>query len=596
MLTMAFVASGCLGDDAGWINNNTDAGPNMDAGICTVGLHLTHPDQPVAGDLITIDLETAQTVLSVHWTVTAPDGSQINPNLRNQDLTAEFSSTVAGTYRIKADVQLVSNSCSGEKMVVVRARDARSQTISFLLTPSDLATTPRQQWPYLVWGGTPDDSLSIPLKKGRKVLLAVQGPDQNDLAAYLRLTPIDTTAMMVEGHYDPRSGPLTFFLNETATYDVLIVPDSATVAPAVIKAQSAASMATATATKWPMTPGEPLTGTVTDSMGQGIYEAQVLLRCNDIPSGLGTTALLTGSFAMYARPGTCTLHVQPPKDSYLPAIDLASDNLTVETGHSLDLTIAYGEIPVSTWSGRVVDENGTPIPQARVILESAALDHTAQVEIRSDDALVETASATGIARLTLVTDDLGRWPDQTLPAGMYHVIVEPNTPAHTKITDLDLTSDATDQTISLGTPVLASGVVLVPSKDGPTPAKDVEVRATTDVGTGSTATTTTDAAGHFSIPLIAGASYQIVFIPKPTDGTWATRTIQVTTNLSGSMTIDDVTLPKGLRLSGTVEGDNAGNLLIQVYRPSTYQGPLYETVAQPDGTFAVIVPDPGTNQ
>jgi len=597
LVATAFVATGCgFGMDGGM--TNTDAGINSDGGTCNVGLVVTHPDQPIAGDIITIDLESSDTILSLIWTIVVPDGTRINPNLRNQDLTAEFSSTVPGTYKVQADVHTVSGSCSVQIMVVVRARNARSETFSFLLTPADLTSTPRQQWDCLVWGETPDDSLSIPVEKGRNVLLAVHGPDENGLPAYLRLTPIDTTSMMVEGHYDPQSGPLSFSLNPSATYDILVVPDSPTVAPDVIKAQSAASMTVSSATIWPMTVGEPVTGSVVDSVGHGIYEAQVLLRCNDIPSGLGTTAMLTGSFALYARPGSCTLHVQPPKDGHLPAIDLESENLAVEMGHSLDLTISYGNHPDSAWSGRVVDENGSPVPQARITLESEAIANVAQVEIRNDDTLVETLSATGIARLILVTDDQGRWPVQTLPAGMYHVVIEPDTPTRTTVLDLDLTSDKTNQTIALALPVMVSGVVLGASKNGPVPAKDVEVQATTNVGTGSTATTSTDAAGQFSIPLIADASYQLVFIPKPKDDTSAASVLQLTTDQSGPMTLDTITLPKGLRLSGTVQDTNPANLLLQVYCTAdcTYRGPLYETVAEPDGTFAVIVPDPGVNQ
>jgi hypothetical protein len=393
-----------------------------------------------------------------------------------------------------------------------------------------------------------------------------------------------------------------------ATYDVLVVPDTDTVAPAAMTGQTAAQLTDPNA--FIFTRGEPVQGALVDPNTQGLSDAQVVLRCNDVPSGVGVTGIITGTFALYARPGTCTATVVPPDGSQWPELLVpGTTGIEVVAGANLSLNFEYRALTFRTLSGQVTETGGaTPVENARITLVSDQLADVADLTITGDSTPVGPLTVSGRWRGSTVSNASGGYQFLSVPAGTYTAVIEPPDGQATLVTNIDLTAgDLINHGLQSAEPVLLKGTVYGEPEfqaDPPEEADNVRVVAVTDLGAGSAVETVTDSMGYFELPVVDGATYTLRFIPNVNAGlAWMVGLEVDVQAVSGEQVVrgpndSDLVLARGLKLSGEIAGPGSGEgVLLQIFCQNCgHILPMAETFTNAASTFVLNVPDPGIEE
>jgi hypothetical protein len=609
--TLVLLCSACLiwgpgcGDDFSG-NGPPDGSTNNNTNNCY--LVLDHdPPSPRVGELVSVDASIYNgTPLYYNWTVTDPNGTPVPFSERNNGRTIEFVPGLSGTYNVNVVVDIPGPmSCSpGDTLVTVAAQDADEETFTLVLTPAEINLAPRQQRNLVVLGRTPQSGLQFQLDPGTPVSIELEGPG-GPTDGYVRLTPVGGNLHM-EDFYSTQQTPPEFRLFDMATYDVFVVPDTDSVAPAAMTGLTVTEIQNPDT--FVLTRGEPVLGSVTDMNAQGLADARVILRCDDVPSAVGVTMNITGAFALYSRPGTCLVTVVPPDGSRWPEL-VVPDTLGVEvvSGISLSLDFTYRDLTFRTLSGTVVDTDGvTGVPDARVSLISQQLTDLADMVITGDGTPVGPVAVSGAWRGTVLSDtqagNQGDYQFSSVPAGVYRAVIEPPGGPATVVESIDLTAgDLIGQQLQLTDPVSLHGWVEgEPGTDGAPnePAADVRVVAVTELGTGSSVETVTDQTGYFELPVVRGAGYTLRFIPGPNAGlSWL---VGLQVDVQGSQQVlgpdaNNPLLSRGLRLTGQVAGAGSGaGVLMQIFcQGCGHLNPLAETFTDAASSFVLVVPDPG---
>jgi hypothetical protein len=587
-------------------NDNGDAGTPDAAGVCAYSIMPT-PLSPEVGELVTLVVSWSGDCNpnpqdGYAWVVTAPDQSGVTPSLRQGGRIAELTPTQAGAYNVEVtitDLQL------GERVagraVTVRERAGRQQTFLLRLTPPAAAQVPRQQQPLLVTGGTPLSGQVVSLDPGVQVTNQLRD-DQGPFGGYLRF--VQSGFSLPREVNVPASGDFAVAMLGGASYDVMVIPEGDTPAPARLSDRSVSDLQGADA--FALDAGEAVVGYVEDHQGDGIGQARVMFRTGGLPSSVGVSDSFDGRFILRARPGQHALEIQPPAQTAWPRVWLPeASGPTLTAGGELSLRLRYHAVPrIQTQLTVVAGPPGqrSPVAGARVTLEATDLGAVGTLTVTADGTALAPLAAPGAFTVTAQTDAQGALPALTLPAGTYRVAIEaPTAPAgyaSTVIETVDITGLApVSHELPLEPPALLEGRVLDSLGD---PAADVEVVAITRFGVGSAVETFTNAQGDFSLDVIRGVAYRLLLVPADPDH--ARRLLEpvwihdAVTTVEGHGPAGEIRLSPGLRIAGRVllDGNGVGGVLLQAIPQDTSGDPvLAEAVSGLTGEFELIIPDPG---
>jgi len=606
-LTAACSLGGCgSAKDAG-TNGNSN---NNNTAQCQYYVSNT-PLAPEVGDLVSLEVSYTGTCSpsTYDWSATDPDGLTATIDVRNPPRTAELLAQKPGSFSVTVSIF---DSFADTTMTAhggFTAADPLGDHRIYLLrfTPPGSLGVPRQQQVITLIGNTPLTGQVFSLESGTTLSNSLAGPG-GPFAAYVRLIQ-SGFPLYRELHVDA-AGAFSVQILADATYDVVVIPDDDTPAPALLSAQTLFDLQGGTAFEFDA--GTWVTGDVIDASTLPVTDTQVGLRSGVLPSGIGTANPMNGEFLLLARAGDQAVEIAPPEHTGLPRVQIPeSALLEVIPQTSLHLSFSYAPLEVTSVSLRVMAGpagSQQPVPDARVTLEATLLPDVGTLTVTRDGSEVAVIDATGAFRVTATTGADGRLPVLPVPAGTYRVIIEapvdaPTGYGTTVVPSLAVSGGTLAQDVSLVAPWNLVGQLV----DGsPTPATVAGVRvvAMTTLGIGSAVETTSDANGQFSLAVVGGATYTVLVMPDVASGLGRLRFADVVVaqpvlTMAGGGPGGALVLPDGLALSGqvTLQSTPVPGVLIQAI-PSGVPGEpvLGEAVTGAGGGFELVLPDPGGSE
>jgi hypothetical protein len=607
-LTAACSMGGCGAMDAG-----TQANDNQNTNSTCQYFLGSSPLSPEVADLVTLEVSYsgACSPSTYDWSATDPDGLTATLNVRNPPRTAELLAEKPGHYGVTVtifDSLSDSNvSVSGGFTAVDPHGDQRSYLLRF--TPPASSEVPRQQEVITVIGNTPMTGRVFSLEEGSVLSNTLDGPG-GGFGAYLRLIQ-SGFPLYREVHVDS-AGAFSVQLLANATYDVVVIPDDDTPAPALLSSQTLFELQGATA--FELDAGTWVIGDVLDASALPVTGAQVGLRSGVLPSGIGTAGGPNGEFYLLARPGDQAVEIAPPEATGLPWVRIGqTSDLEVIDQTNLELSFAYAPLEVTDLSLRVVAGpagSEQPVANARVTLEATLLPEVGTLTVTRDGSMVAVLDADGAFRVSATTGADGWLDPLAVPAGTYRVILESPGPQDvpagygTTVVEAFVVAGATQSgDVNLVAPWTLEGQI-VDGSDPTAPLAGVRVIAMTTLGIGSAVETTTDASGLFGLEVVGGASYSVLVMPDPGSGLGRLRVSDVVvsqplTTVAGEGPEGALVVPAGLLLAGqvTLQSTPVPGVLIQAI-PSGVAGEpvLAEAVTGAGGNFEMVLPDPGVSE
>jgi len=537
------------------------------------------------------------------WTVNSESSSApiVTTPIDTTGALVEFPIEVVGRYQIVAQLagqpachasQVIDTVAPGPMTYVLRATATgfpiQDQRIT--LSPTD-----------------PQQVSSWQLQAGVAANLSPQRADLSggSLASYIRISdPVST--LSIDG--DSTKGPVMAPLLPSLSYDVLIVP-SEPYAPDLIHG---------TPGQWPqplqLDQGVMVTATTRDGGGKAVVGAHLVLRRQSLPMSLPSTVGVSdanGAATLWARAGTLTAFIEPPAGSGLPSAAVGAGSnpgIVLNPGvGSLDLAMTWDPVTSTDLSIHVLAPGGAPVGAgARVRATSQAQPaRVGQLLVHPAGGSPVTLPAIGNTDVEVLTDANSTAAFAALPLGAYVVTVVPaatsaaptaRTPAITTTT-LTLTSAVRSSDVMLSGKSTLNGTLL-PISDSPGTQVTAIDRSATAPGTAVSATVGTD--GKYQLFIDPGRNYEL--LAQPPAGVLRGRVILASSVSEVTPTLPTVTLPIVHPASGTILGANgagAGGVLMQVFCPSTSTKcldatfPLAETLTRADGSFLLLLPDPG---
>ena len=508
-----------------------------------------------------------------------------------------FAAEEIGPYRVTLYGSVGYQDCI-DRSVTINVTDATAPTENYRLrfVPTLSQPAPIQERVVEIPGGADYSLGGVSLDNGVSASGAIVDSDATPLAAYLRVISSGTDPQVVETFADS-AGEFSTRL-AAGTYDVLVIPADEGVAPELRTGLAVGGLSLLT-----LTAGDAISGTVRDGAGSAVVGARVSLRIDGVPSTIATTGA-GGEFTVLARAGGATaVTVAPPPGSGLPRLELpASAGLVASVGVELAIAYAAGStardlsIPVNLSDGL------TPAPATRVTWIARPLSAVGSVTADGD-----SYDAAGALRLTSVADAGGVVTATQLPEALYDVILEPvAAPAGelVALTTVDLRpSIAPPTALALASAVLLTGSVNADSS----PVANVVITALprdllANVGVAS-AMAVTDSAGEYSLGVIGGGEYDLVFA-APGDDLTRARLVAVTAPLADPLVLDPVELDRAIAVSGQltipgVAGGAAGvHVMALCYACTGVEAvaPVAEAVTDSGGRFTLAIPDPGLGE
>ena len=543
---------------------------------------------------------------SWQWGVTFADGTDVPFNHPNGafDLI-EFGVSHPGSYTI---VSTLSGgvSCRGEKTVVIQADSARSALFRFHFTPPP-ETVPPQDQVIQIFGATPTGGNRIPLSRGIVVRFDPRDPSMpQTIPAYVRIS--DSAGRVInERRTTAASGSISVAL-ASGIYSMLMIPD-ADVAPVLLAGKSPAELAAAMPLV--LAPGVAITGTISDDAGP-IAGARVVLRDGTRPSTLGASDA-SGRFTLRAGAGVYGATItRDSGDGVLEATLAASDgliriqdqadgqpapslsiHLSRAAPRQLTLPLTSADATSLGPDARVVVESAAPLLDVTTVTFGASPAHPASVRFRSERAPA-IDGVTGRASVSVTG----------LPPAHYRATVFPGgvatADAVTVAADIDLSSQtAVTWPIRLQGKVALAGRLLPAAQAEGVRLTAVDVASDFPSAVGSDALSD----GAFSLPVSPGRSYSLRAIPAAGASQAFARAIfpSVAVGAAGAI-LEDHAMPRALAFAGQVVDDSLqgiGVTVVQVFCVAgsadciDTEAPLAETVTRGDGSFQVMLPDPG---
>jgi hypothetical protein len=597
-------SAGGKGSSAGSAGTSTgSAGTTGTAGagvppMCQVDILPIVPssfDGLVAGPMMTMRVRGAVTgpvppAYDWKWSVSLADGTPVpEASVGSDPSLVEFKLTDVGTYTIA--VELTNTSCMGLRTITATRPGAKLATFRLHVTPPSTALVPAQDLQRQVMGGTPSAGNTLTLDPGIIVGFAVTRADGTPLPSYVRLTEVDSGAVIETR--TSAAGPSTMRV-ALGSYGTVIVPDGE-VAPLVFPPRAAADIGTGPLV---LDDGAMVAGTVVDAGGQPVKGATIVLRNGDSVSTPGTTDA-TGAFHLRARAGTFGVTVVSP----LAAGGLEA-KLGVADGLVVDATAPTPPLAVKLQTGTLVtgtvalsaQDKDSLTPAARVSLTPAApLGQVATLAIGAG----APKPLAGDLRFSLHPAADGTVTTGGVPPGSYSLTVFPaKADASDGVTTAALTltaAGAQPAQVSLAQKVMLTGKLLPAAESW-----GVQLLAFDAGGLPVVSQASAGPDGSFQLPVSRNRAYHLRALPKP-DQVLARASFPTITVANQDPPGQSYDMPPALLFAGRVVDPSlqgVSTALVQAFCFANAPGcvdatvPVAETVTRSDGSFQLMLPDP----
>lgn len=581
----AALAAGCLA--ACGLGAADGGGDSPDGGVECTTFVAFEPMSPVASPTTVVranaGVQGAPGVLDFAWIATF-QGVQIATSPAQADNSAIlFPATAPGVYAVQLEVRGAAACPTAQAALNVTAPGAHQAQLRLRITPPASANVPAFEKPVTVLGGAGFTFGTLALDPGVVASSAVQG-STSGVAAYLRLMPVAAREAAVEVFAG--GGGIFSARVLSQPHDVLVIPDVSGHAPRLVRDWQPSAQPISVG------PGVIVTGTVRGPGGAPLAGAKVQLKIGIVPSTLGVTDA-AGAFSLRAEPmpgAAIAVDVTPPAVSGLPRL-LAQSATLFDLGQPFE--IGYAALALRDLGGAVIRRQGAPIAGAKVVLVGNL------VAAGTVTAGAASASAAGLVQIAATAGGTGALPATLAPARALSAVIEaaPN----------DHAVAAIDLTASVPASIDAPPAVVVTTllrRPGGTPVAEAvldaaPVGALALAGVTSVTRARSGAGGQLSASLAAGGHYDLR-IHDPALGRGApllapdatAQTIAPSYTLQPALTAIGKLTAQG---SPTPIGGAAVQLLCSACTGLERSRPLAEATSRPDGSFTLVVPDPGTN-
>jgi hypothetical protein len=602
---------------AGGSGGASGGGTGGAASACVVTLSPVTPASFTglrAGDTLRVRATTNGPVAATatwSWSVTAADGSAVptvQPTVDAALIDVTLPST--GTYAITARYGPATSSCSGSVHVTIAPAGARAAFFVFRLTPPPGLWPAQQLPPITVMGGTPSGGNILKLDEGTPVLIAPReqggaggpGGTSGVVASYVRAVE-QSSGLVTEAHAATTTGSGRLQL-PPGLYDVLVVPDGL-LAPLLLTSRRPTDLG---AEAIVLDAGMAVTGKVTDAAGTPIAGTRIGLRAGALPSTLGTSDA-GGNFTLRVRPGTYGATIVP--GAAMPGTELsiaASPGITI-AGKPPVLSLRLATLATAR-IGLTVSGAGSG---AKILVEARdPVAAAAMVEMASGETIT-MAAATMRVRAELPIAATGAVTIGPLPRAHYRATVfAPAGSAATAgatvatiatLDDIDATGGDVQRAVTMGTPVAISGTL----RPGPgartarVQAIDDDASAGVSAETVAPFVTQADDSGAFSVKVNPSRRYRLIVDP-PSGGAFARAVLPSVTVAGTPVAVGAQELPAALLYAGRVVGPHlepAPGTVVTAFCVGTAPAcvdptrPIAEAVTTDDGSFRLMLPDPG---
>lgn len=593
--------TGC-GDSGGEDGEPPDGGPVP--GTCRMSIDA--PDNPtsetqlVLYGIVNIEGGVLDGARNLDWTVRRDGGAELStPQYGTEQNAVEIASLgQPGVYRIELTGTVDTVPCDAAiEEINVRHERAIINTYRLRAVAPSGADAPVQDHDIDVYGGGNAIMPRLQLRGGRRLEGSVKTDTDQGAPAYLRFTAPGFP--QVETFAGP-DGQYAVALESSPYYEVLVVPQSSTLAPLALPAAQASDYSLIT-----VTGGEVIAGVVTDGQGIPVVGARVTGHVEAAPTTIAVTDE-DGRFTLRASVSplalaTLALTVIPPPSSGLPQIELSSGAGVEVTGeldikYAPSLTSRTVSIPVRHIDG------STPAEGARVTLRARPMSDAATITVGGQDAGMD-----GTARVTGVVDGAGMSPQFSVPEAIYDAIVEPPASSAKQgftVAQVDLRPGRpTPAALNLVPTSRIVGEVRDEHAPEAPPLTDIDVFAQplALLANAPAASTrdTADATG-FSLPVAASSEYRLT--ASSPDRRYARTVVDIATPAAGQdVDVGALYMTPTLEIRGSVslpdstDGSEGVHLTLLCYDCTGVdaQRPIAEVVSSSTGEFTLHVPDPG---
>jgi len=592
----ALCLAACGIGDLGPADDGPDASPG-DGGVGCSAFLTFDPEHPVgvSGAVVRANADvTGASPFRTHtWSVSFKGAAIKKTPAQENQSAITFPAEAPGVYFVRLAVGAPEPCPTVQVQLNVRAPGAIKVPMRLRVTPPASKDAPPFEQPIDVYGGADFSLGTTTLDAGVTAVATVKNGGAG-VASYLRFQPASAPAAAVEA-FTNATGGFSARL-QAQPHDVMVIPTSSAYAPWLVKGFTAGTTVLNIGTGTAMIPGKVL-----GPSGGPLAGAKVQLKIDGIPSTLATTAA-DGSFTVLTRPAPdpdslIAVDVTPPAGSGLPRLLAQSTTALKVDANMVPLDIRYSTALA------VRDLGGTQVQRTIVgALKGVKVSVVGGVPdagtVRSMG-LTASVSAFGAVLVTAVTDNAGALPPMLAPARQLSAVIEVAADDHA-VTAIDLTSgkptaiDAPrEQTVGTqlrgpdGTPIADAVLDVVPAGDlaAAGVVSAIRVRA--------------GANGQVSVPMAIGGHYDLR-IHDPVRARGAPRVAPDVTapTIAGSYALQPAVTAIGTLLlqgSPTPVGGASIQLLCGLCEGLDRSRPLAEGTSQPDGSFAVAVPDPGTN-
>lgn len=531
-------------------------------------------------------------VFSPTWTVTFQGNPVSQQPEQSGNSEISFPAIQPGVYVVQLDTHTVG--CpTARAQINVLASGYKHVDMWLRVTPAASSGVPPFERDVEIDGGGNYSLGAFLLEPGRTAAGMVQSGGTG-VASYLRLVPHMEPDAAVEA-FTGAGGGFSVHV-QPGSHDVLVIPQDAGHAPRLVK-------------DWQ--PGTPtidvgtgiaggVKGTVLGPSGAPLAGAKVQLKIDQIPSTVATTAA-DGTFTLLAaQPSSTTslvaIDVTPPDVSGLPR--LLANSTTFDLQSPFQISYAASVALRDLQGAKVM--RGVGLARVRVVVVGT-LPGIGTVATGP----MASVTAWGEVQIAGTTDGSGALPAMLAPARQLSAVIAVD-PAMNDyaVAAIDLTSTR-PATIDALPPVTIATQLRAPGPGpGGAPIADAVLDATpagalAQAGVTAVVRATSDMNGRPMGFLAAGGQYDLrIHDPVLARGAPAVVTGVPSQGLAASYPLMPALRQSGqLMLQGdpTPLGGAAVQLLCSSCMGLARSRPIAETTSRPDGTFTLVVPDPGTN-
>ena len=572
--------------------------------VCKIMLSFGPVPEAGAGAMVrvrgTLTSPGPKTPPSWRWRVVFEDGRDLTPGpvpVEDDGQTVEFEVRRPGRYDIKPMVD-TGVSCSvplGEKDFI-NVQASCPGCFRFRVTPpnADDVSVPLQESDRL----DVLEAQDLILAPGMPIKVRPLDDRGRFLPAYVRISEA-ASGLAIEGH--TASGDVDVNWPAGRPFEILVIPIAdIAIAPQVFTGLNPSGI-------FKVDNGTFVTGNAVDGQGTAVPRAKVLLRAGARPSTIGDVDP-RGNFSLSARPGVLSAVIVPPPETGLPEANVPASPGIVLDGAGRYLKIEWAPVTRSALALTVTSQTDAPVPNARVRVESLAeAGAVARMDVYAAEgapAPVQTLVASGFVRIDAVSDGTGIARFPAVPSGGYRVTIAP--PAGSTagvLTTTIITKAAEDQAavVALMGAVTANGVLTAPTAPEIVAGARVYARDTGGGVVADESVATTDTSGRFSLRLAPNRTYRLVaehpkllFARTPLGPP-----VAIGANAVQTLTTIPIRRGRAFRMNARGAGP-LGGIIVHVFCVASSAScldpsqPIAETVTGADGSFTVVLPDPGS--